>query len=119
MRGTRDAPDPEEPVEGTDLAAGRAAQASSTEWTYVAANATDGDTSSYWEGAGGQYPSTLAVTLESAAELSAVVVKVPPAAAWGPRTQTFEVQGRTGSGTRGPRSRRRPVRAFDPGRATR
>jgi len=98
VRGTRDAPDAEDPVEGTDLAAGRPAQASSTEWTYVAANATDGDTSSYWEGAGGQYPSTLAVTLESAAELSDVVVKLPPAAAWGPRTQTFEVQGRAGSG---------------------
>src|SRR5690606_34968547 len=72
--------------------------ASSTEWTYVAGNATDGDTATYWEGAGGQYPSTLAVTLESAAELEAVVVRLPPAAEWGSRTQTFEVQGRTGSG---------------------
>ena len=98
VRGTRAAPDPDEPVEGTDLAVGRDIQASSTQWTYVAANANDGDTSTYWEGAGGQYPSTLAVALESPAELSAVVVQVPPAAAWGPRTQTFEVQGRTGAG---------------------
>ncbi|MDR7383964.1 discoidin domain-containing protein [Promicromonospora iranensis] len=98
VRGTRAAPDPDEPVEGTDLAAGRGIQASSTQWTYVATNANDGDTATYWEGAGGQYPSTLAVTLESAAELSAVVVKLPPATAWGPRTQTFEVQGRAGSG---------------------
>src|SRR5690606_7725564 len=98
VRGTREAPEPEGPVEGTDLAAGRPTVASSTEWTYVAANATDGDTGTYWEGAGGQYPSTLAVTLESAAELEAVVVKLPPATAWGPRTQTFEVQGRAGSG---------------------
>ncbi|WP_275006376.1 discoidin domain-containing protein [Promicromonospora iranensis] len=98
VRGTRTAPDPDEPVEGTDLAAGRGIQASSTQWTYVATNANDGDTATYWEGAGGQYPSTLAVTLASPAELSAVVVKLPPAAAWGPRTQTFEVQGRAGSG---------------------
>jgi len=98
VRGTREAAEPEGPVEGTDLAAGRPAAASSTEWTYVAGNATDGDTATYWEGAGGQYPSTLAVTLESAAELEAVVVRLPPAAEWGPRTQTFEVQGRTGSG---------------------
>lgn len=98
VRGTREAPEPEGPAEGTDLAAGRPTVASSTEWTYVAANATDGDTGTYWEGAGGQYPSTLAVTLESAAELEAVVVKLPPATAWGPRTQTFEVQGRAGSG---------------------
>ena len=98
VRGTRADPDPDEPVEGTDLAAGRAIEASSAQWGYVAANANDGDTATYWEGAGGQYPSTLTVSLESAAELSGVVVKVPPAAAWGPRTQTFEVQGRTGDG---------------------
>ncbi|GAA4686720.1 discoidin domain-containing protein [Promicromonospora umidemergens] len=98
VRGTRAAPDPDEPVEGTDLAEGRTLEASSTQWTYVAANANDGDTSTYWEGASGQYPSTLGVALESAAELSGVVVKLPPATAWGPRTQTFEVQGRTGAG---------------------
>jgi hypothetical protein len=98
VRGTRAGTDPEEPVEGTDLAPGRPIQASSTEWTYVASNANDGNTSTYWEGAGGQYPSTLAVTLETAAVLSDVVVKLPPSSAWGPRTQTFEVQGRTVSG---------------------
>ncbi|MFI2365864.1 discoidin domain-containing protein [Promicromonospora sp. NPDC019610] len=114
VRGTRDAPDPEEPVDGTDLAAGRAIAASSTEWTYVAANANDGNTSTYWEGAGGQYPSTLAVTLESAAELSGVVVKLPPATAWGPRTQTFEVQGRTGSGDAWATLAPSAARAFSP-----
>lgn len=114
VRGTRAGTDPEEPVEGTDLAPGRPVQASSTEWTYVAANANDGDTSTYWEGAGGQYPSTLAVTLESAAVLSDVVVKLPPATAWGPRTQTFEVQGRTGSGDAWATLAPSAARAFSP-----
>ncbi len=114
VRGTRDDPDPNEPVEGVDLAPGRPIQASSTEWTYVAANANDGDTSTYWEGAGGQYPSTLAVTLESTAELSDVVVKLPPAAAWGPRTQTFSVQGRTGAGDAWATLAPSAARAFSP-----
>ncbi|MTG87949.1 glycosyl hydrolase [Cellulosimicrobium sp. BIT-GX5] len=94
--GTTDPGDPGDPGQptGSNLASGRPAAASSTEWQYVAANATDDDTSTYWEGAGGQYPSTLTVSLDAAAELTAVVVKLPPAAAWGPRTQTFEVQGR-------------------------
>jgi len=99
VRGTADTTDPGDPGDpgqptGSNLASGRPAAASSTEWRYVAANATDDDTSTYWEGAGGQYPSTLTVSLDAAAELTAVVVKLPPAAAWGPRTQTFEVQGR-------------------------
>jgi hypothetical protein len=114
VRGTRAAPDPDEPVEGTDLAAGRDLQASSTQWTYVAANANDGNTATYWEGAGGQYPSTLAVALASAAELSAVVVKLPPATAWGPRTQTFEVQGRAGSGDAWATLAPSAARAFSP-----
>lgn len=114
VRGTRAGTDPEEPVEGTDLAPDRPIQASSTEWTYVAGNANDGNTSTYWEGAGGQYPSTLAVTLESAAVLSDVVVKLPPATAWGPRTQTFEVQGRTGSGDAWATLAPSAARAFSP-----
>lgn len=114
VRGTRAGTDPEEPADGTDLAPGRPIQASSTEWTYVASNANDGNTSTYWEGAGGQYPSTLAVTLETAAVLSDVVVKLPPSSAWGPRTQTFEVQGRTGSGDAWATLAPSAARAFSP-----
>jgi hypothetical protein len=114
VRGTRAAPDPDEPVEGTELAAGRDIQASSTQSTYIAANANDGNTATYWEGAGGRYPSTLAVALASAAELSAVVVKLPPATAWGPRTQTFEVQGRSGSGDAWAALAPSAARAFSP-----
>ena len=40
----------------------------------------------------------LAVTLASQSTLQQVVVGVPPAAAWGARTQTFSIEGRVGSG---------------------
>lgn len=86
------------PVSGQNLALSRPIVASSTEWTYAATNAVDGSLTSYWEGAGGQYPSNLTVTLASASQLSAVTVKLNPDPAWGNRTQTFEVQGRTGTG---------------------
>ncbi|GEK21939.1 discoidin domain-containing protein [Cellulomonas xylanilytica] len=86
------------PVTGQNLALSRPIAASSTEWSYAAGNAVDGNLGTYWEGAGGQYPSTLTVTLASASQLSAVTVRLNPDGAWGNRTQTFEVQGRTGTG---------------------
>src|SRR5690606_27040818 len=95
--------------------AGRPAAASSTEWQYVAANATDDDTSTDGEGAGGEYPSTLTVSLDAAAELTPVVVKHPPAAAWGPRTQTFEVQGRESAAGAWQTRAASAARAFSPG----
>ncbi|MFB9367477.1 galactose-binding domain-containing protein [Kitasatospora sp. NPDC001664] len=77
---------------GTNLAAGKPISASSVIHTFVAANANDNDVTTYWE-ANGQ-PGTLAVQLGSNASVSAVVVKLNPAAAWSSRTQTIEVLGR-------------------------
>ena len=102
-------PTPTTPPTGQNLALSRPIVASSTEWTYAAGNAVDGNLGTYWEGAGGQYPGNLTVTLASASQLSAVTVKLNPDGAWGNRTQTFEVQGRTGHRRRSPRSRRRPA----------
>ncbi|MFF4342457.1 discoidin domain-containing protein [Kitasatospora sp. NPDC001540] len=79
---------------GTNLAAGKPISASSSVFTFVATNANDNDTSTYWEGAGGSYPNTLAVKLGANATTSAVVVKLNPASAWATRTQTIEVDGR-------------------------
>ncbi|WP_221762077.1 CARDB domain-containing protein [Nonomuraea sp. WAC 01424] len=62
--------------------------------TYVAANANDNSVTTYWEGAGGSYPNTLTVQLGANADVSSVVVKLDPAAAWSTRTQTFQVLGR-------------------------
>ena len=84
--------------DGSDLAAGRPATASSTEFSFVAGNAVDADPNTYWEGAGGAYPSWLAVNLASQSTLQQVVVGVPPVAAWGARTQTFSIEGRVGTG---------------------
>lgn len=79
---------------GTNLAVGKPITASSTEFTFVATNANDNSTSTYWEGGGGTYPNLLTVGLGANADLSQVVVKLNPDASWGPRTQTIAVEGR-------------------------
>jgi hypothetical protein len=82
--------------EGADLAAGKPIDASAVTHTFVAANANDGQTATYWEGA---VPSTLTVRLGTDATVSAVVVRLNPDAAWGPRSQTIEVLGRAQGAT--------------------
>ncbi|MFB7380015.1 discoidin domain-containing protein [Kitasatospora purpeofusca] len=84
---------------GTNLAAGRSITASSTVHTFVATNANDNDVTTYWEGAGGSYPSVLTVALGANADTQSVVLKLDPAAAWSTRTQTVEVLGREQSAT--------------------
>jgi F5/8 type C domain/CARDB len=79
---------------GANLAAGKPITASSTVYTFVAANANDNDVTTYWEGAGGAYPSTLTVQLGANADVSSIVIKLNPDAAWSTRTQTLEVLGR-------------------------
>ncbi|MGW1360445.1 discoidin domain-containing protein [Streptomyces chartreusis] len=79
---------------GSDLAQGKPIEASSYVFTYVAANANDGQTSTYWESAGGAYPATLTTKLGANADLSQVVVKLNPDAAWSTRTQNIQVLGR-------------------------
>ncbi|WP_166851062.1 CARDB domain-containing protein [Isoptericola sp. BMS4] len=95
-----DDPDPTDPPtdpSGPNRAADRPVSASSTQWTYAAANAVDDDVTTYWEGAAGRYPSTLDVNLAGPTQLSTVRVRLDPSDAWGPRTQTFSVWGRTGT----------------------
>ncbi|MEU2600733.1 CARDB domain-containing protein [Streptomyces hirsutus] len=80
------------PVDGTNLALNKPVQASSTVHQFVARNANDGRTDTYWESSG--HPATLTVQLGANADLSGVVVKLNPAAAWEPRTQSIEVLAR-------------------------
>ncbi|HEY0734849.1 MAG TPA: CARDB domain-containing protein [Herpetosiphonaceae bacterium] len=87
------------PQPGSNLALGKPITASSTVHTFVATNANDNSLTTYWEGAGGSYPNTLTVSLGANANLSSVVVKLNPDAAWSTRTQTIAVQGRDQSGT--------------------
>ncbi|MQY12605.1 hypothetical protein SRB5_27410 [Streptomyces sp. RB5] len=83
---------PVDPGPGTNLARGKPIEASSHTQTYVAPNAVDDSTGTYWEAAG--QSSTLTVDLGADAALSSVVVKLNPDPAWGPRTQSFAVLGR-------------------------
>jgi hypothetical protein len=79
-------------TDGTNLAVGKPIEASSTVFTFVAANANDNDTATYWEGSG--YPANLTVKLGANATTRSVVVKLNPGTAWGTRRQTFAIQGR-------------------------
>ncbi|WNV84028.1 discoidin domain-containing protein [Umezawaea sp. Da 62-37] len=79
---------------GTNLAVGKAITASSSVFTFVAANANDNSTATYWEGGGGAYPNTLAVSLGANAAVDSVVLKLNPDSSWGARTQNIQVLGR-------------------------
>ncbi|MFD4771865.1 discoidin domain-containing protein [Streptomyces niveus] len=83
----------------SNLAVGKSISASSVVHTFVAANANDNSTSTYWEGAGGSYPNTLTVKLGANAATESVVVKLNPDSGWGPRTQNIQVLGREQSAT--------------------
>jgi hypothetical protein len=78
--------------DGTNLAAGKPIEASSTAFSFVAANANDDSIGTYWESTG--YPSTLTVKLGADAEITAVVVKLNPDPVWATRTQDIEILGR-------------------------
>ncbi|RZT27874.1 F5/8 type C domain-containing protein [Kribbella sp. VKM Ac-2569] len=103
---------PVEPPTGTDLAAGKPIEASSSVFGFVASNANDGNAGTYWESNG--FPSTLTVKLGSNADVSSVVVKLNPDSAWGARTQSVEVLGREQSATTFTSAVARTDYQFDP-----
>ncbi|MFF9624519.1 CARDB domain-containing protein [Streptomyces griseosporeus] len=80
------------PAQGTNLARGKPIEATSSTQNYVATNANDDTTGTYWESAG--FPADLTVKLGGNADLSAVVLKLNPDPVWGPRTQSLQVFGR-------------------------
>ncbi|MFJ6217054.1 discoidin domain-containing protein [Streptomyces sp. NPDC092296] len=82
---------------GSNMAVGKPITASSTTQTFVAANANDNSTSTYWEGAG--FPSTLTVDLGANADVSSIVLKLNPDGAWSTRTQNIQVLGQEQSGS--------------------
>ncbi|MFD3544643.1 CARDB domain-containing protein, partial [Streptomyces sp. NPDC058655] len=79
---------------GSNLAVGKPVTGSSVVHTFVAENANDNNTATYWEGAPGAYPSTLAVGLGANADVDRLVLKLNPDSAWGARTQNIQVLGR-------------------------
>ncbi|MFI8287706.1 CARDB domain-containing protein [Streptomyces sp. NPDC085614] len=102
----------EPPVEGTNLARNKPIEATSTTQTYVAANANDDSAASYWESAG--FPAGLTVKLGANADVQAVVVKLNPDQAWGPRTQSIQVLGREQSASGFTSLKARADYAFSP-----
>ncbi|MEU4242288.1 discoidin domain-containing protein [Actinoplanes sp. NPDC026619] len=82
---------------GTNLALNQPIDASSTVFTFVAGNANDGNTATYWEGSA--YPALLTAKLGANASLQQVVVKLNPDSSWGTRQQTFSILGREQSST--------------------
>ncbi len=84
-------PDPNPPT-GTNLAAGKTMEASSSVFNFVAPNANDNSLATYWESTG--FPATLTARLGSNADVTGVVVKLNPDQAWGARTQSLQVLGR-------------------------
>ncbi|GIH94209.1 discoidin domain-containing protein [Planobispora siamensis] len=99
---------------GSNLAVGKPISASSHVHTFVAANANDNSTATYWEAAPGAYPNTLTVRLGANASITSVVVKLNPDAVWGARTQTIEVLGREQSASAFTTLKAAAPYAFDP-----
>ncbi|MGI5238374.1 discoidin domain-containing protein [Dactylosporangium sp. CA-139066] len=85
------------PPPGTNLAPGKAIEASSSVFSFAAANANDGNVATYWESNG--FNSTLTLHLGANADLTSLGLKLNPDTAWGPRTQSIAVLGREQSAT--------------------
>jgi hypothetical protein len=79
---------------GPNLAAGKPTAASSSTQSYVAANVTDGDRSTYWESANNAFPQWVQVDLGSSVATNQVVLKLPTTD-WGARDETLAIQGST------------------------
>jgi len=77
------------PAGSSNLALGKPISASSSVFTFVAANGNDNSVTTYWEG-GGQ-PATLTIDLGANANITSIVIKLDPSTAWSTRTQTFQV----------------------------
>ncbi|MFE6933961.1 discoidin domain-containing protein [Streptomyces sp. NPDC057699] len=78
-------------ADGPNIAAGRAAAASSAGDAYGARNVTDGNQATYWEGSGDTLPQWVQTDLGSAARVDEVTLKLP--AGWESRQQTLSLQG--------------------------
>ncbi|MFJ8145757.1 CARDB domain-containing protein [Streptomyces sp. NPDC096048] len=104
----------EPPPAGTNLARGKPVEATSSTHSYVAANATDDSTSTYWEAAG--HPADLTVKLGADADISAAVVKLDPDPVWAARTQSIQVLGREQGRSDFTSLRARADYSFSPGK---
>jgi len=76
-----------------NIAIGQPTVANNHIYGFVAANAVDGDVTTYYEGAANSYPNILTVDLGAVHKIHAISIKLNPARIWQARVQTFEVDG--------------------------
>jgi F5/8 type C domain-containing protein len=77
----------------SNLATGRPTSETSHTQNLASGNAVDGNADSYWESTNNAFPQSITVDLGSSVSVSRVVLRLPPAAAWGSRSQTLSVVG--------------------------
>ncbi|MFI6474795.1 discoidin domain-containing protein [Streptomyces sp. NPDC050516] len=94
-------PPPSSTPADPDLAKGRPVTETSHTQVYDAAKAVDGDANSYWESANNAFPQSITVDLGSVRSVDHLVLKLPPATAWGARTETLSVLGSADNGSYG------------------
>jgi chitodextrinase len=88
-----------DPAANTNLARGKTTAESSHTQGYASSNVVDGDANTYWESVNNAFPQWIQVDLGAATSVSRLVLKLPPATAWGARTQTLSVLGSTDGST--------------------
>ncbi|MGW1809213.1 discoidin domain-containing protein [Streptomyces sp. NPDC002078] len=88
-----------DPDPNRNLAKGRPATATGSQDVYTPGKAADGDANSYWESTNNAFPQSWTVDLGSSYTVRRLVLKLPPSAAWGARTQTITVLGSTDGST--------------------
>ena len=79
----------------TNLALNQLTSASGYTQNYAPGNATDGNTSTYWESTNSAFPQWLQVDLGATRSFSRIVLDLPPSSSWSTRTQTLSVLGST------------------------
>lgn len=86
-------PDPEanwiKLPDGVNLAEGKAVSAGEVTEVYAAANAADGDTTSYWESK--RVPAEITIDLAGTYTVQTVAVRLNPAPIWEARAQNFAI----------------------------
>ncbi|MEK3715077.1 CARDB domain-containing protein [Paenibacillus sp. FSL R7-0333] len=82
---------------GGNIAIGKAISASSSTQNFIAGNANDNNTATYWEGSGN--PSTLTLDLGANHNITSIVLKLNPAVEWATRTQNIQVLGHNQNST--------------------
>ncbi len=87
------------PPSNVNLALNRPVNATSFAQTYHAADVTDGNTTTYWEGAAGAFPQSVTVDLGSVTSIARIVLALPPIADWNSRVQTLTIYGSRTSAT--------------------